>query len=128
MPTKFALDLQLLGGVWMIQVFPAIIFGLYTRWFSGSALFGGWLVGFVLGTYLSFGHTATPELMDPSTWLSWGTVNWNPTYEILDGVKLYNGVTAVACNIGVTVLLSFILRPTKQDAIAASDFLDAAKA
>ena len=23
MPTKFALDLQLLGGVWMVQIFPA---------------------------------------------------------------------------------------------------------
>ncbi len=30
LPTQFALDLQLLGGVWMIQIFPAIIFGLYT--------------------------------------------------------------------------------------------------
>ncbi len=110
MPTKFALDLQLLGGVWMIQVFPAIIFGLYTRWFSGSALFGGWLVGFVLGTYLS-----------------WGPTNWTPTF-VINGVGLYNGITAVACNIAVAVILSFILRPTKQDAIAASDFLDAAKA
>ncbi len=38
-PTKFALDLQLLGGMWMAQVFPAVIFGLYTRWFNGWALF-----------------------------------------------------------------------------------------
>ena len=36
-PTKFALDLQLLGGMWMAQVFPAVIFGLYTRWFNGWA-------------------------------------------------------------------------------------------
>ena len=35
MPTRFALDLQLLGGVWMVQIFPAVIFGLYGRWFSG---------------------------------------------------------------------------------------------
>ena len=35
MPTQFALDLQLLGGVWMIQIFPAMVFGLYGRWFSG---------------------------------------------------------------------------------------------
>ena len=37
MPTQFALDLQLLGGVWMVQIFPALIFGLFTRWFSGWA-------------------------------------------------------------------------------------------
>ena len=28
--TNYAIDLQLLGGVWMIQIFPALIFGLYT--------------------------------------------------------------------------------------------------
>src|SRR5690242_5834321 len=53
-PTKFAIDFQLLGGVWMIQCFPAIIFGLYTRWFSGWALLGGWAVGMVVGTYLAW--------------------------------------------------------------------------
>ena len=47
MPTKFALDLQLLGGVWMIQIFPAMIFGLYTRWFGGAALLVGWAVGMI---------------------------------------------------------------------------------
>ena len=45
MPTQFALDLQLLGGVWMIQIFPALVLGLFTRWFSGWALFVGWAVG-----------------------------------------------------------------------------------
>ena len=40
MPTKFAVDLQLLGGVWMVQIFPAMIFGLFTRWFSGCGAAG----------------------------------------------------------------------------------------
>src|ERR1700721_3516703 len=55
MPTQFALDLQLLGGVWMVQIFPAMILGLFTRWFSGSALLVGWAVGLALGTSLSWG-------------------------------------------------------------------------
>ena len=58
MPTQFALDLQLLGGVWMIQIFPAIIFGLYTRWFSGTALLAGWAVGMIVGTSLAWGEKA----------------------------------------------------------------------
>ena len=29
--TTYALDLQLLGGVWILQTFPAIVVGLYTR-------------------------------------------------------------------------------------------------
>ncbi|HJR11690.1 MAG TPA: sodium:solute symporter family protein, partial [Rhodanobacteraceae bacterium] len=32
LPTKFAIDLQLLGGIWMLQIFPAVICGLFTRW------------------------------------------------------------------------------------------------
>ena len=60
MPTQFALDLQLLGGVWMVQIFPAMILGLYTRWFSGSALLIGWGLGMILGTSLSW--TGAPGL------------------------------------------------------------------
>src|SRR5450631_1402710 len=33
LPTKFALDLQLLGGVWILQTFPAVVFGLFFAWF-----------------------------------------------------------------------------------------------
>src|SRR5438046_8533441 len=28
---QFSVNLQLLGGVWILQTFPAIVFGLYTR-------------------------------------------------------------------------------------------------
>jgi Na+/proline symporter len=31
LPTQFALDLQLLGGLWILQTFPALIFGLASR-------------------------------------------------------------------------------------------------
>src|SRR3984885_13279490 len=56
MPTQFALDLQLLGGVWMVQIFPAIVLGLFTRGFSGPALLIGWAAGMILGTALSWGE------------------------------------------------------------------------
>ena len=29
----FSINLQLLGGIWILQTFPAIVIGLYTRWF-----------------------------------------------------------------------------------------------
>lgn len=109
MPTKFALDLQLLGGVWMIQIFPAIIFGLYTSWFSGEALLTGWVVGFVLGTYLS-----------------WGEVAWVPT-SVVFGYGAYNGVVSVAANIVVAVVLSLVL-PKTQGEIVPGDFEDAPRA
>jgi solute:Na+ symporter, SSS family len=61
LPTQYAINLQLLGGVWILQTFPAVIFGLYTRWFHHLALSIGWLVAMVLGTVFAFsrGLTAT---------------------------------------------------------------------
>ncbi len=41
LPTQFALDLQLLGGLWILQTFPAVVFGLFTRWFTAPALLAG---------------------------------------------------------------------------------------
>src|ERR1700746_3953226 len=36
LPVQFALDLQLLGGLWILQTFPALVFGLFTRWFRAE--------------------------------------------------------------------------------------------
>ncbi len=45
LPTQYALDLQLLGGLWILQTFPALVFGLFTRWFRAEGLLLGWAVG-----------------------------------------------------------------------------------
>ncbi|MBU6448280.1 MAG: sodium:solute symporter [Rhodospirillales bacterium] len=62
-PTKFAVQLQLLGGMWIIQTFPAIVFSLFTRFFNSWALLIGWFTGVVSATWLvtenSFGPTWT---------------------------------------------------------------------
>src|ERR1700722_12599763 len=47
---QFAIELQLLGGVWILQLLPAVIGGLFTRFFHGSALLLGLLAGMVAGT------------------------------------------------------------------------------
>ncbi len=53
LPTKYAIQLQLLGGVWIIQTLPALVGGLFTRWFHGRALVAGWLVGMITGTAMA---------------------------------------------------------------------------
>jgi SSS family solute:Na+ symporter len=53
LPTRYAIQLQLLGGIWIIQTLPAIVCGLYTRWLHGRALTLGWAVGMVLGTAMA---------------------------------------------------------------------------
>jgi SSS family solute:Na+ symporter len=49
-PLQYAIYFQTLGGIWILQTVPAIMFGLYTRWFHRWALLLGWLVGMVVGT------------------------------------------------------------------------------
>ena len=122
MPTQFALDLQLLGGVWMIQIFPALVFGLFTRWFGGGALFLGWLVGIVVGTSLS-----------------WTGKGWAPVHK-LDDLPLfgavdtglhfaaYNGVTAVVLNLVVAAAISLVYRSKARDETRPEDYLDRAVA
>ncbi len=48
--SQYAIELQLLGGVWILQVFPAVVGGLFTRFFHGSALLCGWVAGMGVGT------------------------------------------------------------------------------
>ena len=59
-PTQYAIYLQLLGGIWIIQTLPTVIGGAYTRWFNDWALFVGWAVGIVLGTWMAVAANLTP--------------------------------------------------------------------
>ena len=121
MPTRFALDLQLLGGVWMVQIFPAMIFGLFTRWFSGAALLIGWAVGMIVGAALSWGGKA---------WTPVHALSWDiPGIGAIDtGLHFacYNGLTSVIANIAVAVLLSLAIRPRAADETQPSDYDDRA--
>ncbi len=47
---QFAIELQLLGGVWILQILPAVVGGLFTRFFHGPALLWGWFAGMAAGT------------------------------------------------------------------------------
>jgi solute:Na+ symporter, SSS family len=52
-PTQFAIQLQLLGGIWIIQTLPAVMLGTYTRWFNPWALLLGWAAGTLAGTWMA---------------------------------------------------------------------------
>ena len=110
----------LLGGVWMVQIFPALILGLYTRWFSGTALLIGWAAGMIAGTALSW----TPKAWVPIHALKWDV----PLIGALDsglGFSAYNGLTAVLVNFVVAAILSLALRSRAVDQTAREDFEDA---
>jgi SSS family solute:Na+ symporter len=46
-----AINLQLLGGVWILQIFPAVAIGLFTRRLDPRALLAGWATGMAAGTF-----------------------------------------------------------------------------
>jgi solute:Na+ symporter, SSS family len=52
-PTQYAIQLQLLGGIWIIQTLPAVLLGTYTRWFNAWALLIGWAAGTLTGTWMA---------------------------------------------------------------------------
>ena len=109
-PTKFALDFQLLGGVLMIQIFPAMVFGLYTRRIHGLPLLIGWIVGLLSGIYLA-----------------WQPAAWSPTWMTPAGFSVYIGLFSVILNAVVAVVLSLFLPDRIADRLKLADFEDGAR-
>lgn len=54
LPLEYAIQLQLLGGIWIIQILPALVFGLRWRFLNGWAVLIGWAVGTGLGTWMAW--------------------------------------------------------------------------
>lgn len=52
-PVRYAVDMQLLGGVWILQTLPAVIWGLIPSPLHERALFTGWLAGMIVGTTMA---------------------------------------------------------------------------
>ncbi|HUZ18935.1 MAG TPA: sodium:solute symporter [Spirochaetia bacterium] len=53
LPHSYAINLQLLGGVWILQTLPPVVFGLFTRWFHRWGLLAGWFAGMAIGTTMA---------------------------------------------------------------------------
>jgi len=96
LPGKYAIQLQLLGGVWIIQTLPAVVIGLYTRWLHRWALVLGWVAGMLLGT----GMVAAQHFKTSVYPLHIGSLT----------VPGYAALYSLPVNIGVAILLTLMLR------------------
>ena len=94
LPTQFALDLQLLGGLWILQTFPALVFGLYFGWFRAASLLSGWAVGLFGGSALAWADGLKPV----------HAVHLGPVQ-----FSTYVGLLALAVNIAVAVVVNLAL-------------------
>jgi SSS family solute:Na+ symporter len=91
-PTQYAIQLQLLGGIWIIQTLPPVMLGAYTRWFNSWALLAGWAVGTCAGTLMAIATKLTP------------------TFPLHVGSHTFPGYTAVY-TVALNLLVAIVLTP-----------------
>ena len=80
-PTQYAIQLQLLGGIWIIQTLPAVMLGVYTRWFNSWALLVGWAAGTFAGTAMAVAAHLTPAY--PLTIGGWTFPGYSALYTLV---------------------------------------------
>ena len=107
-PPKFAIYLQLLGGIWIIQTLPAVMLGVYTRGFNEWALLIGWAAGIVTGTAMFVAANLTPTYA-----LAVGSFTF-PGYSALYAVIINLVLTVV-----LTPLFNFVSRGSADETLAA---------
>jgi SSS family solute:Na+ symporter len=111
-PTTYAIQLQLLGGIWIIQTLPSVMLGVYTRWFNDWALLLGWAAGIFAGTAMAI------------------AVNLKGAYPLAIGHYTFPGYIAVytvILNLVVTIVLTPVFnamssRRAPPDQTAAADY------
>jgi solute:Na+ symporter, SSS family len=115
-----AINFQLLGGIWILQTLPSIVFSLYTRWFHRWALLIGWAVGMVYGTVKAY-NVSSPT-----------TAHFGGSLASIEGLGElgYIALTAFAINVIIAALLTLVFRAAKtpyghDETIPADYFADA---
>ena len=110
MDKQNAINFQLLGGIWILQTLPAIVFGLYTRWFHRWALIAGWAVGMVYGTIAAY------NVVKPIP--TGGTQHFAGSVAMIPGLAQmgYIALTAFGINVIVAVVATLVLRILKTPA------------
>ena len=109
LPKEFAINLQLLGGIWILQTLPAIVIGLYTRWLHRYALLAGWAIGMLWGTIAAYNK---PVIGRPESHFG-GSVGPLEVFGVQISENLiYFGITALVLNVVVAVVGTVVLRAT----------------
>jgi solute:Na+ symporter, SSS family len=112
---QFSIDLQLIGGVIILQTLPSVAIGLYTRWLHRGGLIAGWAAGMAAGLLALY----VTQRVGPD-----GTVVrehfGGSAFALSDlgldtAVTVYAGFVALLVNLVVTVLVTAALRAAGVD-------------
>jgi solute:Na+ symporter, SSS family len=117
--TQFSIDLQLIGGVIILQTLPAIVIGLYSRRAHAWGLLAGLVAGLGYGLYMLYN---TPNVVTGKA--HFGGAQYGLSHYGLDTkVTLYTGVIALAVNLIVTfVVTAFVRGRTLPDQTEPGDY------
>ena len=114
LPAPYAIEMQLLGGIWMTQLFPSVVLGVFTRWFNPWALLAGWAAGMSAGTAMA---------------ASLGLKSSVYPLHLFGGVyAMYAAVPALLLNLLVSAVMTLAIRVTgleRNAAVRGTDFTEA---
>jgi SSS family solute:Na+ symporter len=123
---QFSIDLQLIGGVIILQTLPAVALGLYSRWLHRGGLIAGWVAGMATGLLLVYN---IPKLNPDKTVARehFGGSSFPLSKLGLDTKSaVYAGFLALLVNLIVAVVVTLILRAMRVadgvDGTAESDY------
>jgi SSS family solute:Na+ symporter len=112
---QFSIDLQLIGGVIILQTLPSVAIGLYTRWLHRIGLIAGWAAGMAAGLLALYvtqrvgpDGTVVREHFGGSAF-ALSDLGFDTT------VTVYAGFVALLANLVVTVLVTAALRAAGVD-------------
>jgi SSS family solute:Na+ symporter len=112
---QFSIDLQLIGGVIILQTLPAVALGVFNRWFHRGGLIAGWAAGMISGFWMlwlipQIFYTADgPQVVREH----FGGSAFKLSELGLDTkVTIYPGFIALLVNLVVAVLVTVLLRAT----------------
>ncbi|MFF4415573.1 monocarboxylate uptake permease MctP [Streptosporangium sp. NPDC001559] len=109
MDTGFSIDLQLVGGVIILQTLPAVGLGLYTRWFHRGGLVAGWIVGMACGVLMlySIGNPVTGKAHFAGSAFPLGNLGLDTK------MTVYAGLLALAVNLLVATIGTLAARAAR---------------
>jgi SSS family solute:Na+ symporter len=102
---QYALDFQLIGGIVIIQILPAVVFGLYTKWFHRWALLSGWVIGMTSSIWMLW---LIPKPGLPKSHFG-GSLFALSHWGLNTKVTIWAGIIGVAINMIVAVILTPML-------------------
>ena len=106
---QFSIDLQLIGGVIIVQTLPAVAIGLYTRALHAWGLIAGWAVGMIAGFSMLYD---TPNAVTGRAHFG-GAQYALSNFGIDTKTTVYTGIIALALNLIVAIVVSLFVRGRK---------------